>query len=138
MFDPVPDCSTSPPDYTGLALQILEQPDTAGPAAPGDCAAAFVWWASLAYSRPDLLNETAVRDLTRLFVRPDLPPDVSWRAGEVIQILLTTPVARIAVDAILETLRRPELSPEMRQAIFRALEFAVLWACALLDLASLA
>ena len=90
--------------------------------------------ASVIFTRPDLPDDNSVSSLLVLFRRTDLPANTFRLAGEVMNFLLTTPVAVRAAEGALKVLSQSNLSPEVYTALLATLRHAVTWAKDLLYL----
>src|SRR4051812_32583362 len=132
-------------------LTALERPQAVCPAslaaalerlrAPGlsaeTCRHLLSVLASIAYSRPDLIGKEAANSLRTLLGGPPLPEAIYDEAGEVLNILLTTPAADHAIEALFRLLSSPNGPETFYATLLRSLHYAALWAITLLDLTAL-
>ena len=104
---------------------------------PEVCDRALLVLASAIFTRPDLLDHNSVSSLLTVFRRADLPAGTFRLAAEVMNFLLTTPVAARAVEATVTILSQPNQPSDVYKALLKTLRYAVTWAKELLDLESL-
>src|SRR5215813_2206261 len=137
--------------FTSLALLALDEPLSKAEEAltaasdslmtpdlpPERCDLALLVLASVIFTRPNLLDHTSVSNLLTVFRKPELPANTFRLAGEVMNFLLTTPVAVRVAKATLDVLSQPDLSPEVYKALIGTLRHAVTWAKDLLNLDTL-
>src|SRR5262245_6508906 len=101
---------------------------------PEVCDRALIVLASVIFTRPDLLDHYVVSSLLPVFRQAELPANTFRLAGEVMNFLLTTPVAAPAAEATFKLLGQPDLSPEVYRVLMATLRHAVTWARELFDL----
>lgn len=137
--------------FTRMALMTLDEPQNEAEGAlaasedaltaidlpPEVCDRALLVLASAIFTRPDLLDHTSVSSLLTVFRRADLPADTFRLATEVMNFLLTTPVAARALEATVTILSRPNQLSDVYEALLGTLRHAVIWAKELLDLETL-
>jgi ADP-heptose:LPS heptosyltransferase len=137
--------------FTRMALTALDEPRTEAEGAlaasqdaltavdlpPEVCDRALLVLASAIFTRPDLLDHKSVSSLLTVFRRADLPAGTFRLAAEVMNFLLTTPVAARAVEATVAILSRPNQPSDVYEALMGTLRHAVTWAKELLDLETL-
>jgi hypothetical protein len=104
---------------------------------PEVCDRALLVLASAIFTRPDLLDHKTLSSLLTVFRRADLPAGTFRLAAEVMNFLLTTPVATRAVEATVTILSRPNQPSDVYEALMGTLRHAVTWAKELLDLETL-
>ena len=134
-----------------MALMVLDEPQSEAEGAltasedaltaidlpPEVCDRALLVLASAIFTRPDLLDHKSVSSLLTVFRRADLPAGTFRLAAEVLNFLLTTPVAARAVEATVTILSRPNQPSDVYEALMGTLRHAVSWAKELLDLETL-
>ena len=137
--------------FTRMALMALDEPQNEAEGAlaasedalmardlpPEACDRALLVLASVIFTRPDLLDHKSVSSLLTVFRRADLPAGTFRLAAEVMNFLLTTPIAARAVEATVTTLSRPNQPSDVYEALMGTLRHAVTWAKELLDLETL-
>ncbi len=137
--------------FTRMALMALDEPQNEAEGAlaasedalmivdlpPEVCDRALLVLASAIFTRPDLLDHNSVSSLLTLFRRADLPAGTFRLAAEVMNFLLTTPVAARAVEATVTILSQPNQPSDVYEALLKTLRYAVTWAKELLDLETL-
>lgn len=137
--------------FTRMALMALDEPQSEAEGAlaasqdaltaidlpPEVCDRALLVLASAIFTRPDLLDHKSVSSLLTVFRRADLPASTFHLAAEVMNFLLTTPVAARAVEATVTILSRPNQPSDVYAALMGTLRHAVTWAKERLDLETL-
>jgi len=137
--------------FTRMALMALDEPQKEAEGAlaasqdalmtidlpPEVCDRALLVLASAIFTRPDFLDHNSVSSLLTVFRRADLPAGTFRLAGEVMNFLLTTPVAARAVEATVTILSQPNQPSDVYKALMGTLRHAVTWAKELLDLETL-
>lgn len=137
--------------FTRMALMALDEPQNEAEGAlaasedaltaidlpPEVCDRALLVLASAIFTRPDLLDHKSVSTLLTVFRRANLPAGTFRLAAEVMNFLLTTPIAARAVEATLTVLSRPNQPSDVYEALTGTLRHAVTWAKELLDLETL-
>jgi hypothetical protein len=119
------------------ALAASEDALTAVDLPPEVCNRALLVLASAIFTRPDLLDHKSVSSLLTVFRRADLPAGTFHLAAEVMNFLLTTPVAARAVEATVAILSRPNQPSDVYEALLGTLRHAVTWAKEFLNLETL-
>ena len=125
------------------ALELLQSPD----AAAANCLESvlraadtrdrdLVLIAAAIYARPDCLPLDIAARVTGLLAEPALPPRTRGLAREVLEFLLTTPLAPSVLKHVTALASQPGLSAETYEELCRVLQYAASWACPLLDLAA--
>src|SRR6185295_16974845 len=137
--------------FTRMALGALDEPQNEAEGAlaassdalmttdlpPELCDRALLVLASAIFTRPDLLDHNSVSSLLTVFRRADLPAGTFRLAGEVMNFLLTTPVAARAVEATVTILSQPNQPSDVYEALMGTLRHGVTWAKELLTLETL-
>lgn len=137
--------------FTRMALTALDEPQNEAEGAlaassdalmardlpPEACDRALLVLASVIFTRPDLLDHKSVSSLLTVFRRADLPAGTFRLAAEVMNFLLTTPVAARVVEATVTILSRPNQPSDVYEALMGTMRHAVTWAKELLDLETL-
>lgn len=137
--------------FTRMALMALDEPQNEAEEAlaasedalmtvdlpPEVCDRALLVLASAIFTRPDFLDHNSVSSLLTVFRRADLPAGTLRLAAEVMNFLLTTPVAARAVEATVAILSQPNQPSDVYEALMGTLRHAVTWAKELLDLKTL-
>jgi ADP-heptose:LPS heptosyltransferase len=137
--------------FTRMALMVLDNPqnEAEGALAASEDALmtvdlppevydrALLALASAIFTRPDFLDYNSVSSLLTVFRRAGLPAGTFRLAAEVMNFLLTTPVAARAVEATVTILSQPNQPSDVYEALLGTLRHAVTWAKDLLDLETL-
>jgi ADP-heptose:LPS heptosyltransferase len=137
--------------FTRMALMVLDNPqnEAEGALAASEDALmtvdlppevydrALLALASAIFTRPDFLDYNSVSSLLTVFRRAGLPAGTFRLAAEVMNFLLTTPVAARAVEATVTILSQPNQPSDVYEALLGTLRHAVTWAKELLDLETL-
>jgi len=126
-----------PQDEAEGALAASEDALMARDLPPEVCDRALLALASAIFTRPDLLDHKSVSSLLTVFRRADLPAGTFRLAAEVMNFLLTTPVAARALEATVTILSEPNRPSDVYEALIGTLRHAVTWAKELLDLETL-
>src|SRR6266853_1346288 len=102
------------------------------------------WLLRLAFqarAEPERLTRAELDRLTALLRSPGLDPEILGQAGQVMNFLVSSPLAGLAIGEVATLLRETNHSPAVYETLVHSLRYAVSWRRPLLDrdeLASLA